>query len=156
MTTRHLLAVCVATLAVPLVAAPARANSLVDPSEITKVTDRFHAALRKGDAAALDRLLADDFIGIHGNGTTDTKSSYLAKVRSGAFTYQKYDVRDTQVRAYGDAAVVTALVTFSGNAGGKQFADVDIRVTRIWIRNQGEWRCVEYQVTRVVPAGTGS
>ncbi len=148
MVTRRLFAVFVLLLL--LTASSARANQQADESQVRTVTDQLYAALRKGDSAVLDRLLAEDFFGIHGNGTTDNKSTYLAKIRSGAFTYQRYDARDTQVHTYGDTAVVYALVTFSGNAGGKQFSDVDIRVTRIWVRKKGEWRCVEYQVTRVL------
>lgn len=128
-----------------------RADQDGDRSELGKVSEQLYAALLKGDASVLERLLSDDFVGIHGNGTIETKAEYLASTRSGAFTYQKYDVRDSRVRIYGGTAVVDALVTFTGTAGGKPFTGVDLRVTRIWVRQQGGWKCVEYQVTRVAP-----
>ncbi len=142
-----------------LVLAPSsstRADQSADQSQIKKVTDRLLAAQQKGDTGVLEGLLTDDFVGIHGDGTTETKAQYLASIRAGTLKYDEIDVRDSRVHIYGDAAVVYALLTFTGKLNGKQFTGVDLRNTRIWVRQQGDWKCVGYQVTRVASAKTGS
>src|SRR5688572_28920958 len=44
-------------------------------------------AMTKGDLAALDRMLADDFIYTHSNARVETKQQLIDALKSGAFKY---------------------------------------------------------------------
>jgi len=93
------------------------------------------------DAAALDRLYADDFIGIGPSGTVRTKPQVIADFTSGGLRYSSIVTDDVRVRVYGNAAVETGLSKMIGEDKGKAVPR-DNRFTRVWIKQKGQWRLV--------------
>src|SRR5213082_1553677 len=53
------------------------------------------------DAVALDRIYADDFIGIGPSGTVRTKAQVISDFTSGDLKFQSITTADVQVRVYG-------------------------------------------------------
>ena len=102
--------------------------------------ERIQAQIH-ADAAALDRIYADDFIGVGPSGTVRTKPQVIADFTSGNLKFQSITTDDVQVRVYGDAAVETGLSTMDGQDKGKTVPR-DTRFTRVWIKQQGRWRLV--------------
>jgi ketosteroid isomerase-like protein len=94
-----------------------------------------------GDAAALDRIYADDFIGIGPSGTARTKAQVIADFTSGDLKFQSIITDDVQVRVYGNAAVETGRSTMIGQDKGKTVPR-DNRFTRVWIKQGAHWRLV--------------
>ena len=93
------------------------------------------------DRVALDRLYADDFIGIGPSGTVRTKPQVLSDFTSGDLKFQSITTDDVQVRVYGNTAVETGLSTMIGQDKGKAVPR-DNRFTRVWVKQQGRWRLV--------------
>ena len=93
------------------------------------------------DRVALDRLYADDFIGIGPSGTVRTKPQVLSDFTSGDLKFQSITTDDVQVRVYGNTAVETGLSTMVGQDKGK-VVPRDNRFTRVWVKQQGRWRLV--------------
>jgi uncharacterized protein (TIGR02246 family) len=93
------------------------------------------------DAVALDRIYADDFIGIGPSGTVRTKPQVISDFTSGNLKFQSITTDDVQVRVYGDTAVETGRSTMNGQDGGKAVPR-DNRFTRVWVKQQGRWRLV--------------
>jgi uncharacterized protein (TIGR02246 family) len=93
------------------------------------------------DAAALDRIYADDFIGIGPSGTVRTKPQVLADFTSHHLTFQSITTNEVQVRVYENAAVETGVSTMIGQDKGKTVPR-DNRFTRVWVKQQGRWRLV--------------
>ena len=93
------------------------------------------------DRAALDRLYADDFIGIGPSGTVRTKPQLLSDFTSGDLKFQSITTDDVQVRVYGNTAVETGRSTMIGQDKGK-VVPRDNRFTRVWVKQQGRWRLV--------------
>ena len=93
------------------------------------------------DAAALDRIYANDFIGIGPSGTVRTKAQVIADFTSGDLKFQSITTDDVQVRVYGNTAVETGRSTMIGQDKGKAVPR-DNRFTRVWIKQQGRWRLV--------------
>ena len=117
--------------------------------QIKKLTDQVYAAMWKADTNSLQKLLADDFTSIHGDGTLLTKAQEIEKMKSGAIKYEIIDLQDLKIRIYGDTAVVTTLTSFKGITSGNPFSG-NVRSTRVWRKQQhGNWRSVSYQSTRV-------
>lgn len=102
--------------------------------------ERIQAQIH-ADAAALDRIYADDFIGVGPSGTVRTKPQVIADFTSGTLKFQSITTDDVQVRIYGNAAVETGLSTMIGQDKGKAVPQ-DTRFTRVWIKQQGRWRLV--------------
>ena len=93
------------------------------------------------DAAALDRIYANDFIGIGPSGTVRTKAQVIADFTSGDLKFQSITTDDVQVRVYGNTAVETGRSTMIGQDKGKAVPR-DNRFTRVWIKQFGRWRLV--------------
>ncbi len=93
------------------------------------------------DAASLDRLYADDFIGIGPSGTVRNKAQVIRDFTSGDLKYQSITTDDVQVRVYGNTAVETGRSTMSGQDKGKPVPR-DNRFTRVWVAQRGHWRLV--------------
>jgi ketosteroid isomerase-like protein len=93
------------------------------------------------DAVALDRIYADDFIGVGPSGTVRTKAQVISDFTSGALKFQSITTDEVQIRVYENAAVETGLSTMVGQDKGKAVPR-DTRFTRVWIKQQGRWRLV--------------
>src|SRR3954464_8383545 len=93
------------------------------------------------DAAALDRIYAEDFIGIGPSGTVRTKAQVISDFTSGHLKFQSITTDEVQVRVYENTAVETGLSTMVGQDKGKAVPR-DNRFTRVWVKQQGRWRLV--------------
>jgi uncharacterized protein (TIGR02246 family) len=102
--------------------------------------ERIQAQIH-ADAAALDRIYADDFIGVGPSGTVRTKPQVISDFTSGNLKFQSITTDDVQVRVYGDTAVETGRSTMNGQDKGKAVPR-DNRFTRVWVKQQGRWRLV--------------
>ena len=102
--------------------------------------ERIQAQIH-ADAAALDRIYADDFIGVGPSGTVRTKPQVISDFTSGHLKFQSITTDDVQVRVYGNTAVETGRSTMNGQDRGK-IVPRDNRFTRVWVKQQGRWRLV--------------
>jgi ketosteroid isomerase-like protein len=93
------------------------------------------------DRAALDRIYADDFIGIGPSGTVRTKPQVISDFTSGDLKFQSITTDDVRLRVYGNTAVETGRSTMDGQDKGKTVPR-DNRFTRVWVKQQGRWRLV--------------
>ena len=102
--------------------------------------ERIQAQIH-ADAAALDRIYAEDFIGVGPSGTVRTKPQVIADFMSGDLNFQSITTDEVQVRVYGNTAVETGRSTMTGQDKGKPVPR-DTRFTRVWVKQQGRWRLV--------------
>ena len=109
--------------------------------EIRRLDDKRIQAQVNADAAALDRIYADDFIGVGPSGTVRTKPQVISDFTSGDLKFQSITTDEVRVRVYGNAAVETGLSTMVGQDKGKAVPR-DTRFTRVWIKQLGHWQLV--------------
>jgi hypothetical protein len=93
------------------------------------------------NALALNRIYADDFIGIGPSGTVRTKSQVISDFTSGDLKFQSINTDDVRVRVYDNTAAETGRSTMIGQDKGKAVPR-DNRFTRVWIKQVGRWRLV--------------
>jgi len=110
--------------------------------------ERIQAQIH-ADAMALDRIYADDFIGIGPSGTVRTKPQVLADFTSHELTFQSITTDEVRIRVYGNTAVETGRTTTVGQDKGK-VVPRDNRFTRVWVRRQGRWRLVANHYSTLV------
>ena len=110
--------------------------------------ERIQAQIH-ADRVALDRIYADDFIGIGPSGTVRTKPQVLADFTSHDLNFQSITTDDVRIRVYGNTAVETGRTTTVGQDKGK-VVPRDNRFTRVWIRRQGRWRLVANHYSTLV------
>ena len=93
------------------------------------------------DAMALDRIYADDFIGVGPSGTVRTKAQVISDFTSGNLKFQSITTDEVQVRVYENTAVETGLSTMIGQDKNK-VVPRDNRFTRVWVKLHGSWQLV--------------
>src|ERR1043165_5388884 len=108
---------------------------------IRRLDDARIQAQVHADKTALDRIYADDFIGVGPSGTVRTKPQVIADFTSGDLKFQSITTAEVQVRVYGNTAVETGLSTMTGQDKGKDVPR-DTRFTRVWVNQRGRWRLV--------------
>ena len=111
--------------------------------------ERIQAQI-EADAVALDRIYADDFIGIGPSGRVRTKAQVISDFTSGDLKFQSITTDDVRVRVYGNTAVETGRSTMIGQDRGKAVPR-DNRFTRVWIKQVGRWRLVSNHYSSLIP-----
>src|SRR5215208_2337435 len=111
--------------------------------------ERIQAQIH-ADAAALNRIYADDFIGIGPSGRVRTKAQVISDFTSGDLKFQSITTDDVRVRVYGNTAVETGRSTMIGQDRGKAVPR-DNRFTRVWIKQVGRWRLVSNHYSSLIP-----
>ena len=135
-----------ALIATPLVAQPKGAEQEIVRLE-REMTD-WQADSDRKEPMPHRRLFADDWSGVDSRGTRFNKEQGVLLVERGAFS--AFVVDNLQARVYGDAAVATGRVTFSGTFAGVQYTDRRSVFTNTWIRKDGRWEQVASQFTSVM------
>src|SRR4051794_24689102 len=91
-----------------------------DPTTTLRRLDQERIQAQIGaDAAALDRLYAEDFLGFGPSGTARTKAQVIADFTSGSLQFQSITTDDVSWRVYGATAVETGHSTMVGQDRGK-------------------------------------
>ena len=86
-----------------------------DPVSILMRLDQERIRAQVGaDAAALNRLYAEDFIGIGPSGTVRTKAQVIADFISGRLRFKSITTDQVRWRVYGDTEVETGISTMIG------------------------------------------
>src|SRR4029077_13811827 len=110
--------------------------------------ERIQAQIH-ADMAALERIYADDFIGVGPSGTVRTKPQVISDFTSGDLRFQSITTDGVRVRVYGNAAVETGLSTMNGKDKGNAVPHERL-FTRVGIKQQGRWRLVANHYSSIV------
>ena len=114
--------------------------------ELLKVEKGFVDAIAKNDLEAIERFVTDDWIIINADGGIIDRERFLGVIKSGTLTHEMMESDDMRVRVYGDSAVVSALTRSKGKFMGQEFTTHE-RSTDVFVRRDGQWRCVLTQLT---------
>ena len=118
--------------------------ALAESSEEAAVRSAHEAlvkAARAGDAATLNKLLADGLQYSHSSAKLETKQEAIdAMVKSKA----NYEIHSQTIHVYGNAATIRARLTSHGATG-----DIPLAMLMVWVKNGGNWQLVERHTTRI-------
>jgi len=136
---RSLLNILLVLACAPVTLAQIPENNKADSALIQQLETSWLSAERTTDAALLDRVMADDFVGIGANGQTPGKAQLLKNWRSQAGQAPPYTVEtsDMHVFVLGETAVATYTKTYTAKENGN-IAQKD--VTDIFTRQHGSWK----------------
>ncbi|HEV8692919.1 MAG TPA: nuclear transport factor 2 family protein [Lysobacter sp.] len=135
-----------------LAALPAfAATKAEDKAAVAALDTQYQAAVKANDAATMDRILADDFVLVLGNGTFANKSELLKEAREQSRTYEHQEDTEQTVRVWGDTAVVTAKLWLKGvSKDGKPF-HYKLWFSDTYVRTPEGWRYVFGQASLRLP-----
>ena len=142
-TTCCLVVLCCLLFAGPTIKAEgagASAVSGVEQSLIQMEKDWSNAGITK-DAATLQRVIADDWVGVDYNGKTLSKAEVIADLKSGASTLQSIELGQLKVRVYGNTGVVNGSDTEKSTWKGKDSSGHYVW-TDVFVQRNGKWQAV--------------
>jgi len=122
-------------------------NRQQDEQAIVKLQQDWLTALLKGDPAPMQRILADDYLGVDASGKASDKAQAIAAIRPTPASPSpapapEVKVDDSKLRFYGDNAVSTGLLTIK-----VPNASTSLRYSIVWVKQRGQWQAVSSQVT---------
>lgn len=118
------------------------------PADLAAAAHAYDEAQVKGDRAALERLVADDYVLVNGAGQVQDKARLIADYVAPGFKLDPFTIEAPVEKVLGDTALLGGRVSMTGVDGGQRFALV-VRFVDTWARRDGQWRVVYSQVTRV-------
>ena len=113
--------------------------------ELLSIERRYLDAHVERDVAALDSILADDFIIANSRGRVSDKASRLALVEDSDFTFVNIETFDVDAHVNGDEGVVTGSAVVTGRYQDREFQSPPYRFIRRYEKRQGRWQIVSVQ-----------
>ncbi len=100
-------------------------------------------SVSSGDTTDLERIIADDFVGVDPHGNFYDKAMMLSITRGGPQYFASNQIGTVQVRFFGETAIAQGeetWVTHRGDARTGRFVWTDT-----WVRRDGKWQIVAAQ-----------
>ena len=116
--------------------------------ELITLAQEWDEAMVANDADAIGQFMADDWAIVGSDGRVGDKATFLKLVRSGTLSHDVMETHGLTVRVYGDTAVTLARGVSGGKYQGQPFREVE-RVTCVFVRQKGQWRCVLTHLSRL-------
>ena len=121
-----------------------------DRSGILAVERAWDTAVVKRDVAALNRILADDFLLVWINGQISGKRDMLQAVAARKAEIDPFETEDVNVRIYGDTAVVTGRFTQTAHLGERSETN-QFRYTDVYHRTRRGWQAISAHASLIKP-----
>ena len=117
------------------------------PKDLAERVHAYDEAQVKGDKAALDDLVADDYVLINSRGQRQTKSDLIADYTKPGFKLEPFVVEEPVELVWSEGAVMGGVARVRGIDDGQAY-DVRLRFSDIWAKRNGKWRVIHTLVTR--------
>lgn len=114
-------------------------STIADQQAVAALDTEYQAAVQRNDVAAMDRLMADDFVLITGAGRVITKADLLEQARNRERIFERQEDSQQVVRVWGDTAVITALLWVKGTEKGAPF-EYKLWFSDVYLRTEAGWK----------------
>jgi ketosteroid isomerase-like protein len=116
-------------------------------ADVLRADDQRFDAMRRGDWAALDAVLADDLTYVHSTARLESKAEHIANLRAGKPHYRGIAPRERRARVHGGIGVVNGVSEMHVENAGKEqrFA---VRYLAVYAKTGERWRMIAWQSTR--------
>jgi ketosteroid isomerase-like protein len=116
-------------------------------ADVLRADDRRFEAMRKGDWAALDAVLADDLTYVHSTARLESKAEHIANLRAGKPHYRGIAPRDRHARVHGGVGIVNGVSDMHVERDGKENR-FTVRYLAVYTKAGADWRMIAWQSTR--------
>lgn len=120
-------------------------------TDVLRADDDRFAAMKGGDWAALDAVLADDLTYVHSTARLESKAEHVANLRAGKPHYRGIAPRERRVRVHGGVGVVNGVSEMHVENAGKE-QRFTVRYLAVYALAGDRWRMIAWQSTRVPDA----
>jgi ketosteroid isomerase-like protein len=139
--------VCAALLAAVATSALAKDVAMKLPADLAARVHAYDDAQIRGDRAALEDLLADDYVLVNSRGVRQKKADLIADYTKPGFRLEPFTIEEPVELVWNDGAVMGGVATLRGVDAGQSF-EVRLRFSDIWAKRQGKWRVIYTHASR--------
>ena len=133
-------------VAVSMIQAPVGAvKSAADPT-LERLEVEWNDAHLRGDSAVMDRLYSNDVVVVVPGMRVMTKADALGMLTSARMKFDRYETSETQIRVYGDLAVVIGRLRRTRVVAGTKVDD-DWRFTKVYLRRDNRCQVVSFHAS---------
>jgi Domain of unknown function (DUF4440) len=132
---------------VPSLLSPGAPKTTGYEGEVLEANRQYLDAHIKRDAAALDRLLADDFTFGGPHGRVSDKAERLALLTDSDFAFIDIQSSDTRVTASRDEGEVSGRAVLTAAYAGRESTSHSYYYTRRFERRDGRWQVVSVETS---------
>ena len=118
--------------------------------EVMAASDAWKLAMMKKDPAGLQKLMHEDIIYGHSSGMVQTKADVIKSTTTGKTIIEAMDFSETNVRVYGNMALIRANVDMRNATDGKASV-FHTNVLHVWLKGPDGWQMVSRQATQLSP-----
>ena len=129
------------------IAMPWAAVAAERPIDLAAAARAYDAAQVAGDAAALGRLLDDDYLLVNSHGQIETKADLIRDYTTPGFKLDPFTVEHPVETVWSDGAVLGGIVTLTGAEKGMRYR-ARLRFADVWARRGGAWRVIYTQASQ--------
>jgi ketosteroid isomerase-like protein len=143
---------------VPIGAPAPSASDAAKIAEVLAFERDMEAAVVRGDARALEKFLADDFLFTHGDGwveggaplKVDTKTSWLKYVATQPPPYFYRELDHVQVELHGDIALTIGRYLYLPRTSDPRPTTTHLYVwfERVYAKQNGAWKHLSHRTTK--------
>lgn len=102
------------------------------------------------DAVAHDKIIHSDFVYLNSEGKYINRKDYLTNWTHGFDGYKYWDYRDERISIFGNTALVRSQNKYVFINDGAEYSGM-ANYTDVYIKENGEWKCIQAQVGKVSP-----
>jgi len=117
------------------------------PADLAARVHAYDDAQVKGDKAALEDLLADDYVLVNSRGQRQSKVDLIGDYTKPGFKLEPFTVEEPVELVWRDGAVMGGVATLRGVDEGQTF-EVRLRFSDIWAKRNGKWRVIYTHASR--------
>jgi ketosteroid isomerase-like protein len=126
-------------------------NKHDEKKQVEALEEQWRMAQLASDVATMEKMLADDFIGISISGQVNTKAQQLDRVKSRKLVVTRLELSDMKVKLVDSVAIVTSVADVEGTSEGTSVKG-RYRYTRVYQRMLwGAWKITSFEATRIEP-----
>jgi ketosteroid isomerase-like protein len=118
-------------------------------AQIISLEKAWNQAYKLRDTKALSTLLDSSVVLVQDDGSLQTRSEFLAAVKSSTANEEQVAPESLAVRIFGDTAIAVGVLAAKGSKGGKPYVRRE-RFVDTWIRKGSSWVCVATNATPIL------
>lgn len=125
-------------------------SAIDDKDKVNQAVQEFAKAVVEADESKFSKLLSDDLVYGHSNGTVQDKKAFIAEIVSlTPFDYLTVDVENQEITISGNVAVVTHIYVATAENKAKEKVNIRIGNMMVWVKNKSTWKLLSRQAYRL-------
>lgn len=137
---------CLFLLLTSSVAIAQNESESVSRGKIIALEKAWNQAYKMADTKALGALLDDAIVLVQDDGSMQTKSEFLASMKSTEANEEQVAPESISVHVHGQTAIAVGVFAAKGSRGGKPYVRRE-RFVDTWLFKNGNWVCIATNAT---------